>query len=280
MNKNLDTLLSVSNVGLSFIDKYQKEPKVILSDINLKIGDIQGHGQIVSLVGKSGSGKTQLIRMLSGLYIPNSIQTGEILIHHDKKQGSHELTPVKEGDMGIVFQDYYMPDHLTIRKMLIKSANKNPDYKGDKKLISDAVDYYINLFELHEHKDKYPCQLSGGQKQRSSIILQLLNGSYFLLLDEPFSGLDPLMIDKTTKLLQKVADSDELKTLIIVSHDLENCAAISDTIFVLSKNGREEGTGSNIAAEIDLLELDLAYHTDIKRMPAFHDLIAQVKRLL
>ena len=280
MNKRLDTLLSVSNVGLSFIDEHSSEEKVILSDINFKVEDIEQHGQIVSLVGKSGSGKTQLIRMLSGLYIPNSIRRGEILIHHDKVQGVHQLTPVKEGDMGIVFQDYYMPEHLTIRKMLVKSANKNPDYKGDKKVISDAIDYYLNLFELLEHQDKYPCQLSGGQKQRASIILQLLNGSCFLLLDEPFSGLDPLMIDKTTKLLQKVADSDELKTLIIVSHDLENCAAISDTIFVLSKNGRAEGTGATIAATIDLLEMDLAYHEDIKRMPKFHDLIATVKGLL
>jgi ABC-type polar amino acid transport system ATPase subunit len=269
-----DTLLSVKNVGLSFGDK------VILSDINFEIKDIVGKGQKVALVGKSGSGKTQLIRRISGLYIHGSTNTGEIVIHHDRVQGKHELTEVKEGDMGIVFQDYYMPEHLKVRDMLLKSALKNRDYKGDKKLISDAVDSYLAEFELIEHKDKYPIQLSGGQKQRASIITQLLNGSYFLLLDEPFSGLDPIMIDKTTALLEKVADSDELKTLIIVSHDLVNCAAICDTIFVLSKQGRQENAGATIIAEIDLLERDLAYHKDIKRMPAFHDTIDQVKTLL
>ena len=99
-------------------------------------------------------------------------------------------------------------------------------------------------------------------------------------MDEPFSGLDPLMIDKTTKFLQQVANSDELKTLIIVSHDLENCAAISDTMIVLSKNGREDNTGATVAKEIDLIQRGLAYHSDIKRIPAFHDVIEEVKSLL
>ena len=280
----LDTLLSVKNVGLSFTDDDTKQEKVILSDINFDIKDIvtdaKPTGQVVSLVGKSGVGKTQLIRMLSGLYIPNGKRTGEILVHHDRVQGHHDLYPVKEGDMGIVFQDYYMPEHLTVRKMLIKSAKKNVEYKGDRKLINEAVDTFLGQFELSEHKDKYPCQLSGGQKQRSSIILQLLNGSNFLLMDEPFSGLDPLMIDKTTKFLQLVANSDELKTLIIVSHDLVNCAAISDTLIVLSNNGRPENTGATIIAEIDLLAKGLAYNPDIKRMPEFHDTIEEVKKLL
>ena len=279
-----DILLSCNNVGLSFTDKKTKQKKVILADVNFQIRDNVSPdrilGQVISLVGKSGVGKSQLIRMLSGLYIHNAEKTGEILVHHDKVAKQHELTPVKEGDMGIVFQDYYMPEWIKVRDMLILAANKNEDFKGDTKVISDAVDSYLNQFELIEHKDKYPIQLSGGQKQRASIIMQLLNGSNFLLMDEPFSGLDPIMVDKTTSLLSKVASSDELKTLIIVSHDLINCAAISDTIFVMSKQGREEGTGATIAREIDLLARDLAYHTDIKRMSAFHDTIEEVKSLL
>lgn len=293
-----DVLLSVKNVGLSFIEEVKseteknifgfkktiKKEKVILSEINFDILDIvttdKTVGQVVSLVGKSGMGKTELIRILSGLPIHGGIIKGDVLVHHDKIPGHHTLKPVKEGDMGIVFQSYYMPEHLIIKNMLIKSAVKNPDYKHDTKLIEDAVNSYLNEFELYQHKDKFPCQLSGGQKQRASIIMQLLNGSNFLLMDEPFSGLDPLMIDKTTALLQKVADSDELKTLIIVSHDLVNCAAISDTIFVLSDKGRPENTGATISATIDLLELDLAYHADIKRMPEFHNVIDEVKNLL
>jgi ABC-type nitrate/sulfonate/bicarbonate transport system ATPase subunit len=274
-----DILLSCNNVGLSFIDKKTKQKKVILADINFQIRNIvcpdRITGQVISLVGKSGVGKSQLIRMLSGLYTHNAEKTGEILINHN-----NQLTPVKDGDMGIVFQDYYMPEWLKIHDMLILSANKNTNFKSDKKFINEAVDSYLNEFELTEHKDKYPIQLSGGQKQRACIIMQLLNGSNFLLMDEPFSGLDPIMIDKTTSLLSKVANSDELKTLIIVSHDLVNCAAISDTIFVLSNQGREENTGSSIIREIDLLARGLAYNPDIKRMSGFHDTIEEVKMLL
>ena len=269
-----DILLSCNNVGLSFIDKKTKQKKVILADINFQIRNIvcpdRITGQVISLVGKSGVGKSQLIRMLSGLYTHNAEKTGEILINHN-----NQLTPVKDGDMGIVFQDYYMPEWLKIRDMLILSANKNTNFKSDKKFINEAVDSYLNEFELTEHKDKYPIQLSGGQQQRACIIMQLLNGSNFLLMDEPFSGLDPIMIDKTTSLLSKV-----LKTLIIVSHDLVNCAAISDTIFVLSNQGREENTGSSIIREIDLLARGLAYNPDIKRMSGFHDTIEEVKMLL
>ena len=279
-----DILLSCKNVGLSFTDSKTNQRKVILDNINFDIRDNVSPdrvlGQVISLVGKSGVGKSQLIRMLSGLYIHGAERTGQILIHHDKVAKQHELTEVKEGDMGIVFQDYYMPEWIKVRDMLILAANKNEDFKSDKKLINEAVDNYLNQFELTEHKDKYPIQLSGGQKQRASIIMQLLNGSNFLLMDEPFSGLDPIMIDKTTALLSKVASSDELKTLIIVSHDLVNCVAISDTIFVLSKQGRAENTGATIVREIDLLQRDLAYHNDIKRMPAFHDVIEEVKSLL
>ena len=147
-----DTLLSAKNIGLTFIDKDKLDKdgkpsrKVILSDVNFEIKDIiipgQTTGQVISLVGKSGVGKTQLIRMLSGLYIGGAEKTGEILVHHDKTPAPHELRPVKEGDMGIVFQDYYMPEHLSIGKMLYKSAKKNVDYKNDKKLITDAVDSY------------------------------------------------------------------------------------------------------------------------------------------
>ena len=291
-----DTLLSVKNVGLYFEDPKKLEEdktkedygkpkkKHILANVNFDIKDIVSPGritgQVVSLVGKSGVGKTQLIRRLSGLYIHGAFNSGDVLVHHDKVAGHHELSPVKEGDMGIVFQDYYMPEHLKIHKMLVKSANKNADFKGDTKLINDAVETYLSEFELQEHKDKYPIQLSGGRKQRASIIMQLLNGSNFLLMDEPFSGLDPIMIDKTTAILTKVACSDELKTLIIVSHDLVNCAAISDTIYVLSNKNRAENTGSTIIAEVDLLERGLAYAPGIKRMAAFHDTIEEVKNLL
>jgi len=266
-----DLLLSAQNVGISFGDK------IVLRDINFKVQDIirpgMTQGQVISLCGRSGMGKSLLIKILSGLPIHNAKIEGKVLVNSTQ-------VPVKAGDMGIVPQDYYMPEHLKVSQMLTKSANKNPLFKGDKQVIKDDVNTYIDAFELHEHSEKFPIQLSGGQRQRASISMQLLNGSNFLLMDEPFSGLDPLMIDKTTNLLMRVAQSDELKTIIVVSHDLENCIAISDTIFVLSNKGRESNTGATVVKEIDLIERDLAWQQDVKRMKAFHDTIEEVKMLL
>lgn len=275
-----EILLSVKDVNLSFGEKK------VLSDINFEVRNLTRPGntlgQVISLVGRSGMGKSQMIGILSGLNSPTRdgkpdetgrLMTGTVLVNGDQK-------PVKAGDMGIVPQNYFMPEDLRIIDMLKLSASKNPKFKNDKKIIQENVDAYISAFELSEHTKKFPIQLSGGQKQRASISMQLLNGSNFLLMDEPYSGLDPIMIDKTTTLLQRVVMSDELITIVIVSHDLVNCIKISDTVLVLSNKDRAENTGATIVANIDLVERNLAFHDNIERLPAFHDTIAEVKSLL
>ena len=117
--------------------------------------------------------------------------------------------------------------------------------------------------------------MSGGQKQRVSIIQQMLNGTDFLLLDEPFSGLDILVLDKVVDLLLSVSVSDDHKTLIIVSHDIGTSVAISDTVYIL---GTQEGKpGATIKKEIDLCERDLAWHKNIRTEKAFMDTLQEIK---
>ncbi|MEO5682200.1 MAG: ATP-binding cassette domain-containing protein, partial [Chitinophagaceae bacterium] len=123
-----------------------------------------------------------------------------------------------------------------------------------------------------------PQQLSGGQRQRASIIQQLLKGSDFLLLDEPFSGLDICVLDKVVELLLEVSVSDELKTLIIVSHDIPTTVSVSDTVFIL---GQEAGKpGATIKKEIDLIERDLAWQKNNRQQKAFADTIEEIKACL
>jgi ABC-type nitrate/sulfonate/bicarbonate transport system ATPase subunit len=247
--------------------------KLVIRDVTIEIKDIVRpditQGQVVSLIGRSGIGKSTVFRMLAALEKPTS---GEVLISNDGKN----LKPVREGDMGVVFQNYIMFEHLTVRQNFKVALAYRTDAKSIN--VNAWVDSYATEFNLGEHLDKYPCQLSGGQKQRAAIIVQLLNGSNFLLLDEPLSGLDMLMIDKITALLTKVALQNELQTIIIVSHDLENCLAISDTAFVL---GTEDGQeGAVLKAEIDLIERGLAWQPGIKDMPTFRDTLKEVKALL
>ena len=254
-----EILLKAENVQLVY------EEKIILRDINFNIRNIirpgVNQGQVVSLIGKSGIGKTQLFRLLSGLRKPSS---GKITINNDQA--------VQAGDMGVIFQNYYLFEWRTVLQSLMLAAKQNPQLRGKER---EAIENYATSFDIREHLSLYPQQLSGGQRQRASIIQQLLKGSDFLLLDEPFSGLDVCVLDKVVELLLQVSVSDELKTLIIVSHDIPTAVAISDTVFIL---GTEKGRpGATIKKEIDLIERDIAWKTYIKNERAFLDTVEEIK---
>lgn len=117
--------------------------------------------------------------------------------------------------------------------------------------------------------------LSGGQRQRVSIIQQVLTGNKFILLDEPFSGLDALIIDRVIELLLQISTLHELNTLVIISHDVENSLAISDTAFIIAKEKDKEG--ATITETLDLIELGFAWNPEIREEPKFQHLVSQIK---
>jgi len=272
-----DVLLQAIDVSLSY------DRRCILYDINFIIRDIVRpglqQGQVVSLVGRSGIGKTQLFRLLSGLQRPDA---GEITIRKRvpsaRPDGSIQVyrdRMVQPGDMGVIFQNYYQFAWRTVRQSLMLAARQNKALEGKEE---DAIRQYTQQFDIADVLSRYPAQLSGGQQQRVSIIQQLLKGSDFLLLDEPFSGLDVCVLDKVVELLLQVSLSDELKTLIIVSHDIATAAAISDTVFILGKKPGHEG--STLVREIDLIERGLAWRKDVRQEKAFGETIREIKDCL
>jgi ABC-type nitrate/sulfonate/bicarbonate transport system ATPase subunit len=177
------------------------------------------------------------------------------------------------GEVGMVPQDYPLFEHRTIYQNLAIALGKaNLNGQGP------SIKEYSEYFSLLEHLEKYPSELSGGQKQRVSILQQVLAGNRFILMDEPFSGLDCIMKDKVIDLLVKVSNLNEYNTLIIVSHDIESSCAISDTVYVLSKSGDQEG--SSIVKTYDLLSEGLAYTPDIKDNPKFQGIIKEIKTII
>lgn len=255
-----EVILQVENVSLRY-------DRLILRDVNFMIHDIirpgMAQGQVISLIGRSGIGKTQLFKILSGINKPTS---GIVKIGKD-------LHPVVAGEVGIVPQNYILFAHRTILdnlKIAIKNNNEIPDKDKDK-----VIKEYASNFDLKEHLGKYPMQLSGGQRQRVSIIQQVLTGNKFILFDEPFSGLDALMIDKVIELILKVSTLQEMNTLIIVSHDIQNSLAVSDTAFILANQGDKEG--ATITETLDLIEMDFAWHEEIKKDNKFQQLVSQIK---
>lgn len=259
-----DILLQVSNVSKSY------GTKQVLRDINFDIRDIicpgRIQGQIVGLVGQSGGGKTTLLNLLAGLDQPT---TGTIL-------AGVPLISVKAGQMGVVYQNYYLYQWEKVNSILEMAISENSLIKKEDR--KDVIDNIANDFNLTEHLKKYPSQLSGGQKQRVALAEQILCGNEFILLDEPFSGLDMLMIDKVMNFLIKVSLTDELKTLIIVSHDLSNTCAIADTVFVLAKEEGKEG--STITKSINMMDRGLAWRVDVKDDPMFRATLKEIKSFL
>jgi ABC-type nitrate/sulfonate/bicarbonate transport system ATPase subunit len=248
----------------------------ILHDVQIEIHNLvrpeMTQGQIVSLVGKSGSGKSTLFRIMAGLEAPDS---GSIQIWHpvstDIDADGGDFLPVEEGQVGVVFQNSYVYPWRRVIDILRMAANKNTMAKP-----AEAIAHYAELLSLEDHLGKYSSQLSGGQRQRVAIAEQILLGSEFILMDEPFSGLDTLTIDRVTDTLMKIAQTDERKTIVIVSHDLSNCLAISDTAFILHP---QEG-GATVTHKVCLASEGLAWQPGIKENPMFRELLNLVKSKL
>lgn len=262
------TLLKVTGVN----KKYSEQ---VLRDISFEVKDIvrpgMSQGQIVSLIGKSGGGKSTLFRILSGLEAPDSgtVEVWEPVTAASYPEGQ-QYCPVREGDMGVVFQNSYIYPWRRVCKLLKAAADRGKNQAIYDKLIEDM--------DIQKLMNMYPAQLSGGQRQRVAVAEQILNGGDFILMDEPFSGLDTLTIDKVTKIITDLAATSESKTIVLVSHDLSNSLAISDTAFILAKQPDLEG--STITHQICLAAEGLAWNPNIKEDPIFRDLLKKVKTLL
>jgi ABC-type nitrate/sulfonate/bicarbonate transport system ATPase subunit len=258
-----ELLIDVQGVNLTY-------DKQILRDINFKIHNIVrpglNQGQVISLIGRSGIGKTQLFKILAGLLQPN---TGVVNI-------GLEQQPVVAGQVGIVSQNYILFNHRTVGENLRLAMKHSGDTNSDAQK-DELVKDYADKFDLAEHLKKYPMQLSGGQRQRASIIQQVLTGNRFILFDEPFSGLDALMIDRVLDLLLRVSTLHELNTLVIVSHDVENSLAISDTAFILAKEKGKEAEGATITETLDLIDMGFAWNPKIREDSKFQSLVGQIK---
>ncbi|MBC8110533.1 MAG: ABC transporter ATP-binding protein, partial [Verrucomicrobia bacterium] len=216
-----ECVLKIENVNLSFGEK------VVLREVNAEVKNIvrpgMTQGQIVGFIGPSGIGKTKLFEIMAGLLKPT---TGQTFIGVEQK-------PTKPGSLGVVQQNYPLFNHHTVFGNLEIAAKKTiQESEARKARIYEVLD----RFGLRQHATMYPAQLSGGQKQRIAIAQQLLCSENFLLMDEPFSGLDINMVEEVSDMIVEIANSHELNTIIIVSHDIVSTAAIADTLWIMGRD--------------------------------------------
>jgi len=201
-----ETLLYVDNVSAGY------DGKVIIKDItmiekNVVRKDYDSTGQVIAVLGRSGRGKSTLFRVLTGLLRP---MAGQILLADMNTDDVNDAKQLAEGDVGFVDQKYTLFRHKTVTDICLYAMRKTKLSKGEKETI---INDYLTEWGLIEHKDKYPCELSGGQRQRTAIIEQMLTNKHFMILDEPFSGLDVGNIEKVKQSFEKIGGAHESNTI-------------------------------------------------------------------
>ena len=184
-------------------------------------------GEIVSIIGPSGVGKSTLLRCINGL---EKIDSGEIIINGNSTK--NKTTKQNSLDVGLVFQEYNLfpqysvLENITVTLIKVLKMNKEDANKRAKDLLMQ-----MNLIEKI---NVYPYQLSGGEKQRLAIARTLATNPKMICFDEPTSALDPKLVKQVFKIIKNLAR--EGKTILIVTHDIKFAYEISDRTINLCSN--------------------------------------------
>ena len=191
-------------------------------------------GEFVTLYGKSGAGKTSILRILAGLMQPEKgkVEVEGIIWYDSKKNIS--LSPQKR-KVGLVFQEYALFPNMTVKENLEYALPK-----GDSSAIIDEL---IEIVELGDLKNRKPHSLSGGQQQRAALARSLVQKPQLLLLDEPLSALDAEMRSKLQQYIVRLHREYHLTT-IMVSHDVSEILKMSDLVIELT-DGKITKTGTS-----------------------------------
>ncbi len=195
---------------------YSKE--LILKDFNLEIPK----GKLLGLLGSSGSGKSTTLSLIAGFNNPNS---GKIYIGEEEVSNKK----IEEREVGVVFQNYALFPNMNVYQNVAFGLEQTK--QSDIKL---RVEEILKEVDLLKYKDSYPNNLSGGQRQRVALARAVVMRPDVLLLDEPLSNLDVSLRYDMRILIKKIQTNYEITTLFI-THDQEECFAISDIVAVMDK---------------------------------------------
>lgn len=181
-------------------------------------------GQITALIGSSGSGKTTLLRLLAGMERPNA---GRILSGDNELSSATTFVPIEKRRIGLVFQDFALFPHLNVLENVMFGLRhiSKPDR-------APRATSWIEKLGLAHRIDAYPHHLSGGEQQRTAIARALAPEPVAILLDEPFSGLDPAMRDQVRDAALEAVRAANIPALL-VTHDASEALVHADTIAVI-----------------------------------------------
>lgn len=244
--------------GLEKIYRTERGSTHALSDINLEIRK----EEFVSLIGRSGCGKTTLLRIMAGLVPPTSgeIEIGGRALWHGETVDSSVIRK-----LGVVFQDsnlfpwYDIEDNIALPLKL----------RGVKKAARRArARELAELVGLADFLGNYPRELSGGMRQRAAIARALSDNPELLLMDEPFGALDAMTREKMNLEIQRIALATRA-TVVFVTHDIDEAVALGDRVVHLTpRPGRIK--------DVVAVPLDRPRGVEIKQDPGFHELVGNL----
>lgn len=214
----------LQNVTKIFVDKKGHETKAV-DDFSIVIPG----GKLIGLLGPSGCGKSTTLYMIAGLLRPTE---GQIFF------GEEDVTllPPEKRGIGLVFQNYALYPHMTVRQNIMFPL-ENLNYP--KEQINVLTEEMAKLVNIEELLDRKPGQLSGGQQQRVAIARALVKKPRVLLLDEPLSNLDARLRLQTREEIKRIQKETGITT-IFVTHDQEEAMSISDEIVVMNFGVRQQ----------------------------------------
>ncbi len=242
---------------IEIIDLHKKfRDKVVLDGVNLTIED----GETIVIIGRSGCGKSVLLKHILGLLLPDS---GIVKVenHIVNELGQKELYEVRR-KFGFLFQGAALFDSMTVEENvglpLVESNNRY-----SKTAIQKTVAEKLELVGLPGTQSLKPSELSGGMKKRVGLARALVTNPQYILYDEPTTGLDPIMSDSIDALIKEL--SEKLKvTSIVVTHDMYSVHNVAKKVAMMHKGKIYfEGTPQTLVASKDQVVVDFIRRTEI-----------------
>lgn len=240
---NNELLLQVQNLGVTY------GTKKIISNISFDITNVKveglNQGQCVAVVARSGRGKSTLFKALAGLIKFD----GSINICNDHDQS---LSAMREGNIGFVQQKYPLSRNQTVNSMLLQAASLGGINSDERQAV---VDDRLKEWNLLQQKFLAPNQLSGGQQQRASILEQMLCSKHFIILDEPFSGLDVKNKMEAKYSFDRISQADDFNTIIFSTHEIELAVELADLIIVIGYETDNNGNFIEVGTLLQVFDL-------------------------
>ena len=215
----------------------------VLRGVDFEIHD----GETVVIIGRSGGGKSVLLKHLCGLLQPDA---GQVIVDgvDIEPLSERELTPIRK-KFGVLFQGAALFDSMTVFENVAFPLRE--EHKFDEEEISKRVEHALDIVDLAKAKDKKPAELSGGMKKRAALARAVVANPTYILYDEPTTGLDPVLADNINNLVLRMRDHFHV-TSIAVTHDMVSAYKIADRIAMLYEGKiHAVGTPAEIQATTD-----------------------------